>query len=50
MLTEKEFYVRPDSRSIVLRTERIICESYVTSTKHEGVKWSGSYDDDDEEN
>ena len=50
MLKEKEFYVRPESRSVVLRTERIICQSYAKSTGHEGVKWSGSYDDEEEEN
>ena len=46
MLKEKEFYVRPESRSVVLRTERIICQSYAKSTGHEGVSWSNEdYDE-----
>ena len=47
MLKEKEFYVRPESRSVMLRTERIICESYTKSGGNEDLSWRNSdYDED----
>ena len=46
-MTEKKSYTCPECQCIALRPEGFMCNSNTRSSGNEGVKWGGSYDEDE---